>query len=164
MIHLLRRIFGSRPKRQTTNETISLADKERFFSLAEKLSAIQEGDKAFHEDVAELIRLRCGQFQREFTTNPLRGLLEKLDEEQKREMIASGSRIFNEPAFKFMADYIINLQAEHTVFSECDMNKVTFGRATMNGVALIFEEAQRLDNLHKELIKPDEQFDRNAPI
>lgn len=87
-----------------------------------------------------------------------------MTEKEKAELYANAELIRTNPAFKFVYEHIINLQGNYTVREALDINQVSFGRATINGVNLFNEEMKRLSNIYRETNAKEEDFDKHGVL
>ena len=81
-----------------------------------------------------------------------------LDENEKKELYAEAAIISNNKAFRKIADSLISSQGNYSIKHAADMNAVSFGRATINGIMLFKEEMERLASLNRE--EEEEEFDK----
>jgi len=109
-----------------------------------------------------LIRKELGGITIDFD---LRNYVEdNLSEEEKNELYENADAIFNNKSFETIKKYLINLQGNFTVKEALDMSQVAFGRATINGIILYFEEMERLANIHREKNIKEEYYDEHDLI
>ena len=90
------------------------------------------------------------------------GIEEDLTEKEKKELYANAELIRTNPAFEKVAEYLINAQGNYTVKEALNMEQVSFGRATINGISLVKEEIERLSNIYRAENQSEEKFDKSS--
>lgn len=85
-----------------------------------------------------------------------------MQEDTKAEFLGSAHKVFTEPAFKRVMDVLKNRQIEFSMLQAEDWEGVKFGRATINGIALVIEEFEELSAAYLETVQPKEKFDAQS--
>lgn len=86
----------------------------------------------------------------------------KMSTEARTDFLASVHKIVTEPAFKRVLHTLMNRQVEVSMLQASDWESVKFGRATVNGIALVDEEFEALDAEYVESVQPKEEFDKQS--
>ncbi len=68
------------------------------------------------------------------------------------------------PAFAKVAEYLIREQILHGQLEANSLESLNFSRATINGVTLFLEEVERLNGIHLDRSRREEDFDAHDVI
>jgi len=86
--------------------------------------------------------------------------LSQMDEQDRTEFLRHASALYNNPSFKRVVDELINIQASHSILQAPDSRMIMFDRAGINVLSLLKDEFKKLDGRYKDIIKPEEEFDK----
>lgn len=93
-----------------------------------------------------------------------RDYLSLLGEDDRRDLLVSASKVFNEPAFKKIVEEMINMQAYMSILKTPDQMADGFHRAAIYSLFELMEEFKKLDASYKEEFSEKEEFNRNEII
>ena len=110
-------------------------------------AVVKDRDAWQAEDVLELVNSK----------------LEKVDVKipEQKEYLSSAHRIWSEPAFAVVIDKLIQAQIDHSVLIAESWERVLFDRATINGMNLIKEEFEELNNQFNLMVEPPKKFNKH---
>lgn len=92
-------------------------------------------------------------------------LIEMLDEGEGADaFLAEVKNLYDNGALGRILTYIERNQIAYTAKEAETLDKVNFGRATLNGIALVREEIERLHTLFVERHRPPEEFDPHEAL
>lgn len=86
-----------------------------------------------------------------------------LKEDDREKMIKSVHRTLGSMHLKKIMDYICEKQIEFSITQAKNMEQVNFGRATINGIYLLYNELLSIDKLHN-IKQKGEDFDKHRVI
>ena len=78
--------------------------------------------------------------------------------------LAEASQVHGLPAFKTTIEGLIKSQIMTAMTESKNWEQVKFARGTINGMHLVLEQFQSLDNSFQDRIKPPEKFDKHDII
>lgn len=87
--------------------------------------------------------------------------LEGLTQDDYKSFLSDANVIFTRPVFDAVISHLANMQVEYVAKEAQDLRQVDFGRASINGIALVREEFERLKSLYESTIKPEEKYDKH---
>jgi len=121
------------------------------------LKRLNEADWENELDVVDLVRERLEGVK-------LDNVLGNLNEAETKEYITEMARVADNKWMKLLLNDLKVKQIMFTVKQARNMEEVSFGRATINGISLIEEELVRVKALDEESKKPKGEFDEHAII
>ena len=91
-------------------------------------------------------------------------LFTSLTENEKDELYAACSLIYNNKYFKSICDELGTLAILY-IAKEADTEKdLAYGRGMVHGIADVYKKIEEYDSIFKEKTKRKEEFDKNAII
>lgn len=88
--------------------------------------------------------------------------LDAMQIDARSEFLASVHKVMQEPAFMKVLHLLMNEQVRVSMLEAQDWEGVKFGRATINGIALVEEEFEKYDADYLETVQPKEKFDKQS--
>jgi len=101
------------------------------------------------------------------TVNELAERIERLKKdvsepiEGKKERLASAHRVWSEPSFLLVLNELVENQIQHSIRMADSWDRVLFDRATINGLELVKNMFESLEEEFQAMIEPPEQFDKH---
>lgn len=95
---------------------------------------------------------------------------DNLDKKSQLNMKMWAHRMYTDPSFKYMTDFIMNTFGNETLKrvpindEKLAAQRLWYGRAQIATMILFKKEIKRLSSLYEELLKPKEEFDENTTV
>jgi hypothetical protein len=124
------------------------------------IGIFQEANKTPGKQITAMTREQLGSVQ------SVNVSFDKLEEKEKKELLASARRVFEEPAFGFVIHSLLEAQKDFIArYADVDNQLQNYmGRFTINGIALVDEEFERLRSEYLDIIKPGDRINKDDII
>lgn len=90
--------------------------------------------------------------------------LESMGESERRAFVANVHLIFTNPSFKVVLTWLLEAQKDFIATQVPDWEGLLVGRGSVNGISLVAEYLEKLNNEYIESVKPREDFDPHGVI
>lgn len=90
--------------------------------------------------------------------------IEKMSAEEREAFLTSVHKIYHEPAFKILIKELKFSQLAFSMLQAEDWEKTIFGRATVNGIALVDEEFEGYEAAYQDMVSKKPDFDKDAIV
>jgi len=124
------------------------------------INLIQEAQKTPGKQITAMTREQLGSVRSVAVD------FNKLTQDEQREMLASARRVYEEPSFGFVINTLLKAQTDYIArFADVDNHLQNYmGRFTINGIALVDEEFERLHSEYLDIIKPGDRINKEDII
>ncbi len=124
-------------------------DKEMYMNWVEKRT------------VTDMCREKLAGF--DFKENK-KDFISSIPEDEIMDYLQKAVSIKESNVFNFVIDYMTRKQIEVYSNEAINLEKINFGRATLNGIALIDEAIEELSDEYARRIETDEDFDKHLSV
>lgn len=109
--------------------------------------------------VTDMVRERLAGF--DFKENE-KDLISSIPKDRTMEFLDEAVTMKEGAVLPFLIDYMIRQQAEYTLTDADSMERINFGRATLNGIALIEEGVDSLFAEYERRTADEEHYDEHS--
>lgn len=91
-------------------------------------------------------------------------LFENLEENEKKQLLANCSLLFNNPALKMICEELSTQQILYTAKETSTLEELFYGRGTIMGINTIYETILGYNAEYLASQRPEEKYDRHDVI
>lgn len=107
-----------------------------------------------------VLKLFHGIFSEEFERPE-----DSLDKRSQLNMEMFANRTVKDPSFKYLTDWVMNVAGNECLKrAPISAERTQYARAQIANMLLFKRELERLSNLYEEMLKPEQEFDKNVTI
>lgn len=90
---------------------------------------------------------------------------DSLDKRSQLNMEMFANRTIKDPSFTYLTDWVMNVAGNECLKrAPISAERTQYARAQIANMLLFKRELQRLSNLYEEMLKPEQEFDKNVTI
>lgn len=94
----------------------------------------------------------------------LTDLIDRLSEEEKKELLTNCNSIFKNSSFKLIIDDIKSLYIMKNAIEECTLDDHAYYRGVIHGLDILYEVMSNRSQEYLASVEPNEKFDPNEII